>query len=217
MVSDGPATDLFHYDMELCGAGEAAGADEAGRGCLAGPLVAAAVVFDYSLFESGRFSLLGERLNDSKKLTARVRADLYPLIIQAASRFAVVQSDSGTIDRRGLHRTNLRALAVCLELVAPPNGLVLVDGRQELPDCNLRHTPVKQGDGRSACIAAASVLAKVTRDRVMQRLHRDYPEYGFDSHKGYAAAAHKEAIARHGYTPVHRRSFNISLPDAARP
>jgi ribonuclease HII len=135
------------------------------------------------------------------------------LIIQAASRFAIVLADSGTIDRAGLHKTNLKALADSLELVAPCSGSMIVDGRLELPGCPLPHTPVKQGDGRSACIAAASVLAKVTRDRVMMSLHQSYPDYGFDSHKGYAAASHKEAIAIHGYTSVHRRSFNITLPE----
>lgn len=217
MISASVANSLFHYDVELCGAGEIAGADEAGRGCLAGPLVAAAVVFDYSLFENGRFSRLDEQLNDSKKLTEKVRERLFPLVVEAASRFAIVLADSGTIDRCGLHKTNLKALADSLRLVAPCDGPMLVDGRLALPDCSLEHTPVKQGDGRSACIAAASILAKVTRDRVMQKLHQGYPEYGFHKHKGYAAASHKEAIARYGYTPLHRRSFNITLPEVPLP
>lgn len=217
MKTAGAATDLFRYDMELCGEAEAAGADEAGRGCLAGPLVAAAVVFDYSRFSGGRFARLAERLDDSKKLTARAREELFPLIIAAASRFAIVLADSATIDRAGLHKTNLKALADCLALVAPCSGKMLVDGRQQLEECELPHLAVVGGDSRSACVAAASVLAKVTRDRVMLRLHEAWPEYGFDSHKGYAAVAHKEAIAVHGFTPIHRRSFNISLPERPAP
>lgn len=206
------ATDLFQFDLKLCDGGEAAGADEAGRGCLAGPLVAAAVVFDYSLFDSGRFTRLGEKLNDSKKLSAGAREALYPLVIRAASRVAIIHAGSGTIDRDGLHNTNLRALGRSLEAVAPCDGPMLVDGRQQLPGCPLPHTPLIKGDARSACVAAASIVAKVTRDRVMVRMHARYPEYGFDSHKGYAAATHKEAIAMYGFTPIHRRSFNISLP-----
>lgn len=211
-MSRATAIDLFSFDMELCGGGEAAGADEAGRGCLAGPLVAAAVVFDYSLFASGRFAPLGERLNDSKKLSAAAREALYPLVIRAASRVAIIHAGSGTIDREGLHKTNLRALGRSLEAVAPCDGTMLVDGRQLLPGCRLAHTPLVKGDSLSACVAAASIVAKVTRDRVMLKLHEAYPEYGFDRHKGYAAAVHKEAIALHGFTPLHRRSFNISLP-----
>lgn len=206
------AAGLFHFDMELCGRGEAAGADEAGRGCLAGPLVAAAVVFNYSLLDSGRFARLGEKLNDSKQLTARAREELYPLVIQAASRVGIIVAGNRTIDRDGLHKTNLSALGRSLELVAPCAGMMLVDGRLPLPDCPLPHTPVTRGDAKSACVAAASVIAKVTRDRVMRRLHESYPEYGFDSHVGYATAAHKEAIAIHGFTPLHRLSFNITLP-----
>lgn len=203
---------LFRYDRELCGGGEAAGADEAGRGCLAGPLVAAAVVFDYSRFEAGRFARLTGTLNDSKKLSVRAREQLYPLVIQAASRVAIVLAGNHTIDRDGLHNTNLRVLGRCLELVAPCSGVMLVDGRQQLPWCSAPHTPLVKGDSISASVAAASVVAKVTRDRVMRRLHQAYPEYSFDSHVGYATVTHKEAIARHGLTPLHRRSFDITLP-----
>jgi len=211
-VKTAATASLFDFDLERCGGSEAAGADEAGRGCLAGPLVAAAVVFDYTRFASGRFDRLGERLNDSKKLSARVREAIFPLVLQASARVAVVMAGSDTIDREGLHKTNLRVLADCLRLVAPCEGVMLVDGRQELPDCTLAHMPVTGADAKSACVAAASVVAKVTRDRVMRRLHERYPEYGFDSHVGYATAAHKEAIALYGFTPIHRRSFNISLP-----
>lgn len=203
---------LFEHDLEISGGGEVAGADEAGRGCLAGPLAAAAVVFDYSLYDAGHFSLLAAGLRDSKRLTPRAREELFPLVLRLATRVSVVLFGSATIDRDGLHNTNLRALGDCLRMVAPHDGVLLVDGRQRLPGCELPHTPVIKGDTVSACIAAASVVAKVTRDRVMRHLHEIYPDYGFDSHVGYGTAAHKEAIAIFGYSPVHRRSFNISLP-----
>jgi ribonuclease HII len=205
------ATRLFQFDMEVCGSGQATGADEAGRGCLAGPIVAAAVSFDYSLYDSGCFEPLAEHLDDSKKLSPGRREDLFPHILRVASQVVVIQASNHTIDREGLHRTNLRLLSDCLKRAASGDGRLMVDGRQELPECGLPHIPVKGGDARSACIAAASVIAKVTRDTVMRRLHEHYPDYGFDRHVGYATAVHKEAIAIFGLSPVHRRSFRITL------
>ncbi len=198
---------LFEFDYKLCGgSGEVAGADEAGRGCFAGPLVTAAVVFDYSRFEAGRCRTLLDGLHDSKKLTAAARARLYPLLIRCAARFSVVVSSSRSIDENGMHRTNLGDLERCLGMISPCPELVLVDG-WKLPAGAPPHRPVKGGDSLSAAIAAASVIAKVTRDRLMHRLHLLYPQYGFDSHVGYGTRAHREAIAAHGYSPLHRRSF----------
>lgn len=198
---------LFEFDFGLCGgAGEVAGADEAGRGSFAGPLVTAAVVFDYTGFQSGPCRKLLEGLHDSKKMTALARERLYPLLLRCAARFAVVVSSARSIDEIGMHRTNLRDLERCLTLISPCPGLVLIDG-WKLPAGAPQHRPVKGGDSMSAAIAAASVIAKVTRDRLMRRLHPLYPQYGFDSHVGYGTKAHREAIAAHGYSPLHRRSF----------
>ncbi len=207
------AAALFEYDIEACGGGQLAGADEVGRGCLAGPIVAAAVVFDYSLIDISELAPLFTGLGDSKKMTAKMREKVFPLIVRRASRFSIVCSGSRTIDRDGLHVTNLRILARSLESLSPCPRVALVDGRQNLPDCLVEHRPVTKGDSLSACIAAASIIAKVTRDRLMKSLHEIYPEYGFDGHVGYGSAGHREAIARHGFTSLHRRSFKMNLPN----
>jgi ribonuclease HII len=203
---------LFEFDLDACGHREMAGADEVGRGCLAGPIVAAAVVFDYSRIDVQELAPLLKGLGDSKKLTLRARERLFPLIIRHASRFTIISAGSRTIDECGLHKTNLRVLARSLEALAPCPEPALVDGRQLLPGCLVSHRPIIKGDSKSACIAAASIIAKVTRDRLMLKLHQRYPEYGFASHVGYGSLAHREAIARHGYSPLHRRSFNVTLP-----
>ncbi|MBE0429243.1 MAG: ribonuclease HII [Thermoleophilia bacterium] len=208
---------LFKFDREFCGDREIAGADEAGRGCLAGPLVVAAVVFDYSVREPRKFARLMAGLADSKKLSAPARERLYPLITRSASRFSIIISGNRTIDEMGLHNTNLDSLCRSIEVLDPWPEVVLVDGRQQLPDCAVPHRPVTGGDDRSACIAAASVIAKVARDRVMRRLAGFYPEYGFDRHVGYATREHREAISRHGYCGLHRLSFSLKSPVAGYP
>jgi len=208
------ASTLFEYDLEACGGdGEVAGADEVGRGCLAGPIVAAAVVFDYSRMKPDALAPLLSGLGDSKKLTAAVRESLFPLITRHAARFSIISYSNRTIDRDGLHVTNLRILGRSLEALMPAPAVALVDGRQGLPECLVDHHPVIKGDTKSACIAAASILAKVTRDRLMHRLHEDYPEYGFDGHVGYGSKGHREAIAIYGFSRLHRRSFNVTLPN----
>lgn len=210
MTGRAPATDLFAFDYEICGRAEIAGADEAGRGCLAGPLVAAAVVFDYSRREPAQFAFLLAELTDSKKLTPRARERIYPLVMRQASRFSIIVAGNQTIDEVGLHRTNLRALSSSFAALDPCPSATIVDGRLKLPDGPEGHRPVTKGDSRSACIAAASIIAKVTRDRLMRRLHPLYPQYGFDRHVGYITREHRLAVARHGYCPLHRRSFKIT-------
>lgn len=186
------------------GAHTVAGCDEAGRGCLAGPLVAAAVVLDYSEWDLLESKLEG--LDDSKRLTPARRVELYPRILSAAARVVVVVRSPQRIDRAGLHKTNLEALAACLERVAPAERL-LSDGFS-LPDCAVAHEAVVRGDSTSAAIAAASVIAKVTRDRFMTGAEQQYPGYGFDGHAGYATSIHHDAIVRMGPTPLHRMSFD---------
>lgn len=207
MTAVSTATGLFEYDLEACGgSGEVAGADEAGRGCLAGPLIAAAVVFDYGKMGLEQFELLAG-LDDSKKLTPKARCRLYPLIIRCAARLSVVAASAVSIDECGLHKTNLAALRDAAEALAPVGGEVLVDG-YGLGDGAVPHLSVKKGDSTSAAIAAASIIAKVSRDRIMHKMHEDFPQYGFASHVGYATEAHRAAIARHGLSPLHRRSFS---------
>ena len=196
---------LFDFDLDLAGRATVAGADEAGRGCLAGPLVAAAVCFDYAAMDTADLAAL-DRLDDSKKVPKVRRAALYGEILRRASQVVIVCCSAGTIDRDGLHRCNLGALARALEGIAPAPSLSLEDGFS-LPGCARAHRAIVGGDGRSAAIAAASVVAKVTRDRLMWRLHLSYPQYGFDHHVGYATAAHHDAIAAHGVCELHRLSF----------
>ncbi len=199
----------FAFDLERCSAAPGlvvAGADEAGRGCLAGPLVAAAVCFDYAAWTERDYEALAA-LTDSKRLSEAVREVLYGQILRRVRRAVVVARSSAAIDEHGLHACNLEALSTALEGVAGGGCLALVDGFA-LPACACPYEAVVGGDGRSAVIAAASVLAKVTRDRVMRRLHERYPVYGFDRHVGYATAFHQDMITAHGVCPLHRRSFD---------
>jgi ribonuclease HII len=196
---------LFAFDRGL-DSRLVAGADEAGRGCLAGPLVAAAVLIDYgSLSRADRRALGG--LHDSKQMTAERREELYPAVLRAVARAAVVVRCVRGIDDRGLHVTNLEALGTALERLAPDGAICLVDGFS-LRRCAVPHRAVVEGDGTSAAIAAASVLAKVTRDRYMRRAARDHPGWGFEDHVGYSTPEHRAAIERIGISPLHRRSFD---------
>jgi ribonuclease HII len=183
-----------------------AGADEAGRGCLAGPLVAAAVLIDYpALSRADRRALAG--LHDSKQMKPERREELYPAVLRAAARVSVVVRSARGIDDRGLHVTNIEALARALELLAPgEDATCLVDGFA-LHDCGVRHRAVVEGDGTSAAIAAASVVAKVARDRCMRRAARDHPGWGFEDHVGYSTPEHRAAIEQIGISALHRRSF----------
>lgn len=202
-----PAKRLFAFDRAL-GNQLVAGADEVGRGCLAGPLVAAAVLLDYeTLSLSQRRSL--RDLGDSKQQSAEARERLHPLILSAASRVTIVSRCAAGIDARGLHRTNLDALADALRGVT--KGITepvacLVDGFS-LAGLELPHRAVVRGDATSAAIAAASIVAKVTRDRLMQDADRLHPGWNFSEHVGYSTPAHREAIARIGVSPIHRMSF----------
>lgn len=183
-----------------------AGADEAGRGCLAGPLVAAAVLIDYAaLSRADRRALAG--LHDSKQMKPDRREQLYPAVLRAAKRVSVVVRCVRGIDDRGLHVTNIEALANALERLRPGEGATcLVDGFS-LRECAVPHRAVIEGDGTSAAIAAASVIAKVTRDRYMRRVAGEHPGWGFDEHVGYSTPEHRAAIERIGISPLHRRSF----------
>ncbi len=183
-----------------------AGADEAGRGCLAGPLVAAAVLIDYEkLSRADRLALAG--LHDSKQMLEQRRAEMFPAVLRAAERVSVVVRSARRIDDRGLHVTNIEALSVALERLRPESqATCLVDGFS-LRDCRVPHRAVIEGDGTSAAIAAASVIAKVTRDRYMRRAAERHPGWGFEEHVGYSTPEHREAIERIGISPLHRRSF----------
>jgi ribonuclease HII len=195
---------LFAFDREF-GRRFIAGADEAGRGSLAGPLVSAAVLFDIErLTLSERRSLT--RLNDSKQHTEAGREELYPLVLRAAAKSSIVVRCVRGIDSRGLHVTNIAALRAALLRVACPDVLCLVDGFK-LPEFGYEQRRVVGGDAKSAAIAAASVLAKVTRDRYMHRVAERHPNWDFATNVGYSTPEHRAAIREHGITPLHRLSF----------
>lgn len=199
-----PARRLFAFDRAL-GVRWVAGADEAGRGCLAGPLVAAAVLFDYERLRPSDVRALAA-LNDSKQQTEARREALYPVILRTAARVAVVSRCAPGIDRRGLHVTNLAALRDALAKVAREGCICLSDGFR-VGDVGCERRAVVGGDATSAAIAAASVIAKVTRDRYMRRADALHPGWELASHVGYATPEHRAAIERLGVSPLHRRSF----------
>ena len=179
-----------------------AGVDEVGRGCLAGPVVAGAVVLDPDCHIPG--------LSDSKQVPAAERERLYDTIVRRALGWSVALADPDEIDTINIHHASLLAMRRSVLGLAPLPDLVLVDAFY-VPDLFMAQRGVVHGDARCAAIAAGSILAKVTRDRLMLDLHAAHPHYGFDRHKGYATADHLAAVAAHGYSPVHRRSFRPHL------
>jgi ribonuclease HII len=191
------AMTMDRYERLLTAQGFArvAGADEAGRGALAGPLVAAAVIMPADFEIDG--------INDSKLLTEAQREAAYVRIADRASWIAC-KVEPGVIDSRGLHRSNIALLRRAAKALDP--DYVLTDGFP-VPRIPCPSIGVKKGDMVSVSIAAASIMAKVTRDRIMRRLHKRYPEFGFDHNKGYGTPEHLEALMNHGPTPVHRLSF----------
>jgi ribonuclease HII len=175
-----------------------AGADEVGRGCLAGPVVAGAVILHPDRHIPG--------LADSKALSASQRDALASVIVRDAVTWSVAVIDPPEIDRLNIHRASLLAMRQAVCALVPLPSLVLVDGFP-LPDCPFPQRAVIRGDASVSAIAAASIVAKVHRDRLMLALHETDPRYGFDRHKGYATADHLAAVARFGYSSVHRRTF----------
>ncbi|HYX85827.1 MAG TPA: ribonuclease HII [Gaiellales bacterium] len=199
-----PGRRLLAHDRGL-GARLVAGADEAGRGSLAGPLVAAAVCLDVDRLRGPRCAPLG-LLDDSKRHTEESREDLFDVVVACAEQVAVCVVPAAEIDRRGLHRSNLYALGRALCALDPEPDVCLTDGFP-VPGCPRRHRAVVGGDATSAAIAAASIVAKVTRDRFMRRIAPRYPGFGFEQHVGYITPEHTRAVQTLGPTPLHRRSF----------
>ncbi|HKE88235.1 MAG TPA: ribonuclease HII [Vicinamibacterales bacterium] len=175
-----------------------AGCDEVGRGCLAGPVVAGAVILDPDAHIPG--------LADSKTLSAVERERLHDLITRKALAWSVAALEPAEIDAINIHRASLEAMRRALMAIAPLPDLVLVDAFR-IPDLQFAQRAVLHGDRRCAAIAAASIVAKVTRDRQMMVWHEQDPRYGYDRHKGYATAEHRAAVARFGYSSLHRRTF----------
>ena len=176
-----------------------AGCDEAGRGCLAGSVFAAAVIFppDYSNSE----------LNDSKQLTARKRYALREVICRDALAWAVASVEPEEIDRINILNASILAMHRALDRLTLRPGFIIVDGNRFKPYGDVPHCTIVKGDGKYLSIAAASILAKTCRDDHMLRLHEQYPWYGWDRNAGYPTKLHREGILSHGLTPYHRRSF----------
>jgi ribonuclease HII len=179
--------------------------DEAGRGALAGPVVAAAVILPLDSPQKLK-ALIG--VNDSKQLTARKRERLYSLIVANALSFGIGSTPARDIDEMGIIPATKQAMLLAVDQLEPPAGYLLIDGRIRLKNISLRQQSIIRGDGKSLSIAAASILAKVTRDRIMVELDGRHPQYGFAKHKGYGTEFHRAAIARLGPTPEHRMSFS---------
>jgi ribonuclease HII len=203
---------LLAHDRRL-GVRFVAGADEAGRGSLAGPLVTAGVLFDYERLRGHCVRPLA-LLNDSKQVAAEDREALFGAVTACATQISVRVVSAAQIDRAGLHRSNLWGLRAVLADLHPPAEACLVDGFR-LGPLAPPHRALVDGDTRSAAIAAASIVAKVLRDRVMRRLDALYPRYGFRSHVGYITPAHTAAVRRFGPSDLHRRSFDAACYEAA--
>jgi len=195
---------LLKFDRKL-GVRLVAGADEAGRGPLAGPLVVAGVLLDYECLRDHRVRPLAF-LNDSKQCTPAQREELFRAVVGCAEKVVVRVIPPGEIDRSGLHRSNLAGLRAMLQALSPPAEACLVDGFKLGPTAP-PHRAVVDGDEKSAAIAAASIVAKVVRDRYMRRADALYPAYGFRSHVGYITPEHSAVVRRRGPSEIHRRSF----------
>ena len=176
-----------------------AGVDEAGRGPLAGPVVSAAVILPYGLHIPG--------IGDSKKLTSSKRHMLYEKIYDSAQAIGIGIVDGLEIDRINILKAALLSMAIAVKNLKPASDFLLIDGKFTI-GINCAQQPVVNGDNLSISVGAASIIAKVTRDRIMEKYHDEYPEYGFNRHKGYGTKAHREAIKRFGCCPIHRKTFN---------
>lgn len=180
------------------------GIDEAGRGPLAGPVCAAAVILPAGCEIAG--------LNDSKKLSEARREALFDMITAKAIAYGIGWADEREIDERNILQATFSAMRRAVEALNLPADYALVDGNR-MPLLDIPGETVVKGDGKCACIAAASILAKVSRDRLLRQWDEQYPEYGFSKHKGYGTKAHYEAIKKYGVLPVHRRSFLKNLDE----
>ena len=197
-------TELFLYDKALktdfpllCGV------DEAGRGPLCGPVCCAAVVL--------KDDFVCEEINDSKKISEKKREKLFDVIIENAVSYSIVFVDPKTIDEINILNASLLGMKQAVKSLSLTPDLVIVDGNKVPPEMDVETKAVVKGDAKSLSIAAASIIAKVTRDRMMMEYHEKYPYYGFDSNKGYGTKAHYAGIEEHGITPIHRKTFLKNL------
>ncbi len=192
---------MLEYESRLWASGYkyVAGVDEAGRGPLAGPVYAAAVIFAEGTVIEG--------INDSKKLTEKKREQLFDVIIEKALAYKIVSVDEKEIDRINILNASLKAFSLAVDGLSTKAEYVLFDGNRAPKDMTIPFETVVKGDAKVQAIAAASILAKVARDRYITEMDKVYPQYGFAGHKGYPTKEHKEAVALHGPSPIHRLTF----------
>ncbi|MFH1522699.1 MAG: ribonuclease HII [Patescibacteria group bacterium] len=190
---------LFNQGHKLIG-----GIDEAGRGPLAGPVVAACVILGPE-FRAGKSKL--ELVKDSKKLTAKKREELFDVIYNEFAEVGVGICDHSTIDKINILQATFLAMKKAIGALRKKPEFIILDGRFPIPNMSLKQKAVIRGDELVFSIAAASIIAKVTRDKIMKEMHETYPQYCFDKHKGYGTKLHIERLRQHGPSPIHRRSF----------
>lgn len=188
-------------ELNFSGLANEAGCDEAGRGCLAGPVFAAAVILppDFS----------NDKLNDSKQLTEKQRYALRDVIMREAVAYAVAKLDAPQIDEINILNASIKSMHLALDQLAVRPDYIIVDGNRFKPYNNIKYQTIVKGDGKYLSIAAASVLAKTFRDDFMLQIDKEFPQYNWAKNKGYPTADHRAAIARYGITPYHRRSFRL--------
>jgi len=198
-------TDLLSYENELRNEGYniICGVDEAGRGPLAGPVFAAAVILPPNVVIEG--------LNDSKKLSEKKREELFNKIIDSAVAYSIALCSEGTIDEINILNATMLAMKKAVDLLNVKPDIVLIDGNRAPKDMQYEARTIVKGDSKCACIAAASILAKVSRDRYMVKLSEEFPQYEFAKHKGYPTKLHYDKINEYGISRVHRRSFLKNL------
>lgn len=181
-----------------------AGCDEAGRGCLAGPVFAAAVIFPKGYYNPV--------LNDSKKLSEKQRNELRPIIEREALAFAVSSVTPQEIDKINIHNASYKAMHLAIDALKISAEYLIIDGNRFIPYPMVPHTCIIKGDGKYLSIAAASILAKTYRDEYMERIAGDFPQYEWQSNKGYPTIVHRNAVLQHGHTIHHRRTFRVTDP-----
>ena len=191
----------YEVALSKAGLGPVAGVDEAGRGACCGPISIAACILPAELENTGL-----DRLTDSKKLTEKTRERLYDVIRDVAVAYSIIHISAEDIDRFGIQHANVSGMRRAVAALEVQPGYVLTDA-VKVPGLPMPHLPVVKGDQMAKCISAASVLAKVSRDRVLRTLDEEFPGYGLASHKGYGTKAHMDAVSLHGGTPYHRYSY----------
>jgi len=188
-------------ELNYSGLANEAGCDEAGRGCLAGPVFAAAVILppDFK----------NDKLNDSKQLTEKQRYQLRDVIVREAAAYAVAKLDAPKIDEINILNASIKSMHLALDQLKVRPEFIIVDGNRFKPYGDIRHQTIVKGDGKYMSIAAASVLAKTFRDDFMKQIDKEFPQYNWAKNKGYPTADHRAAIEKYGITPYHRRSFRL--------